>query len=199
MERLQFIVAEKSYLVRKGIVSIINRIEGAVVIKETDSLDNINSEILALNPDFLLINPSLIPKTEDHRNFQIKMELSEKVIAISTVSPYRKGMLPAFREIIDLQDSKDIIYQKLKAIIDPALRESANSVVSTELSEREKTILAYVAKGMTNKEIAEILFLSTHTIITHRKNITGKLGIKTISGLTIYAILNNLIKMEDVN
>lgn len=198
MERLQFIVAEKSYLVRKGMVSIINRIEGAVVIKEMDNLDNINSEILTLNPDFLLVNPNLIPKTEDHRNFQIKMDLSEKVIAISTISPYRKGMLPAFREIIDLQDSKEVIYQKLKSIIDQVLGASSNSLLSNELSEREKTILAYVAKGLTNKEIAEILFLSTHTIITHRKNITGKLGIKTISGLTIYAILNNLIKMEDV-
>ena len=68
MERLQFIVAEKSYLVRKGIVSIINRIEGAVVIKEMDNLDNINSDILNLNPDFLLVNPNLIPKTENHRN-----------------------------------------------------------------------------------------------------------------------------------
>ncbi|MCF8381060.1 MAG: LuxR C-terminal-related transcriptional regulator [Bacteroidales bacterium] len=198
MERLQFIVAEKSYLVRKGMVSIINRIEGAVVIKEMDNLDNINSEILTLNPDFLLVNPNLIPKSEDHRNFHINMDLSEKVIAILTVSPYRKGMLPVFREIIDLQDSKEVIYQKLKSIINPALRESPGSFISNELSEREKTILAYVAKGMTNKEIAEILFLSTHTVITHRKNITSKLGIKTISGLTIYAILNNLIKMEDV-
>jgi len=198
MERLQFIVAENSYLIRKGIVSIINRIDGAVVIKEMNSLDNINSEILNHNPDFLVINPNLIPKSEDQRNFQIKIELSEKVIAISSVSPYRKGMLPSFREVIDLQDSKNMIYQKLRSVINPALKESDSSLASAELSEREKTILTHVAKGLTNKEIAEVLFLSAHTVITHRKNITGKLGIKTISGLTIYAILNNLIKLEDV-
>lgn len=198
MERLSFIVAEKSYLIRKGVVSIINRIEGAMVIKEMDNLDNINSEILNHNPDFLVINPNLIPKSEDYRNFHIKMELSERVIAISSVSPYRKGMLPSFREIIDLHDSKEEIYQKLKSVIDPELIPSAGSVVSAELSKREKTILTHVAKGLTNKEIAEILFLSAHTVITHRKNITNKLGIKTISGLTIYAILHNLIKMEEV-
>ena len=198
MDRLTFIVAEKSYLIRKGIVSIINRIEKASVIKELENLDQINSEILNYNPDFLVVNPNLIPKTEDHRNFEIKMDLSERVIAISSVSPFRRGMLSSFREIIELHDSKDEIFQKLKAIIDPEIGQSNSPVTSTEISEREKTILTNVAKGFTNKEIAEKLFLSTHTVITHRKNITNKLGIKTISGLTIYAVLNNLIKMEEV-
>jgi DNA-binding CsgD family transcriptional regulator len=72
------------------------------------------------------------------------------------------------------------------------------SITSNELSDREKTILKHVAKGQTNKEIAENLYLSTHTVITHRKNITAKLGIKTISGLTVYAILNNLVTLEEI-
>jgi len=197
MERLTFIVAEKSYLIRKGIVSIINRIEKASVVKELENLDQINSEILNYNPDFLVVNPNLIPKTEDYRNFEIKMNLSEKVIAISSVSPFRRGMLSSFREVIELHDSKEEIFQKLKLIIDPEIK-SNGSIISAEISEREKTILTHVAKGLTNKEIAEKLFLSAHTVIAHRKNITNKLGIKTISGLTIYAVLNNLIKMEEV-
>ena len=198
MERITFIVAEKSYLIRKGIVSIINRIEKASVVKELESLDQINSEILNYNPDFLVVNPNLIPKTEDHRNFEIKMNLSEKVIAISSVSPFRRGMLSSFREIIELHDSKEDIFRKLKLIIDPEISQNNNSIVSAEISDREKTILTHVAKGFTNKEIAEKLFLSAHTVIAHRKNITNKLGIKTISGLTIYAVLNNLIKLEEV-
>ena len=64
------------------------------------------------------------------------------------------------------------------------------------LSAREKEILVCVAKGMLNKEIADQCNLSIHTVITHRKNITRKTGIKTTPGLTVYALLNNLI---DIN
>ena len=55
-------------------------------------------------------------------------------------------------------------------------------------------VLKLVAKGLTNKEIADELNLSVHTVITHRKNITSKTNIKSISGLTIYAMLNKLIQ-----
>ena len=65
-----------------------------------------------------------------------------------------------------------------------------------ELSAREKEILVCVAKGMLNKEIADAENISIHTVITHRKNITRKTGIKTVAGLTVYALLNNLI---DIN
>ena len=67
-----------------------------------------------------------------------------------------------------------------------------------ELSAREKEILVSVAKGMLNKEIADQYNISIYTVITHRKNITRKTGIKTVAGLTVYALLNNLIDMNSV-
>ena len=63
----------------------------------------------------------------------------------------------------------------------------------SELSPREKEILVCVAKGMINKEIADRYNISIHTVIAHRRNITRKTGIKTVAGLTVYALLNNLI------
>ena len=68
----------------------------------------------------------------------------------------------------------------------------------TLLSHREKEILVCVAKGMLNKEIADEMNISIHTVITHRKNITRKTGIKTVAGLTVYALLNNLIDINSV-
>ena len=67
-----------------------------------------------------------------------------------------------------------------------------------ELSSREKEILVCVAKGMLNKEIADAENISIHTVITHRKNITRKTGIKTVAGLTVYALLNNLIDINTI-
>jgi regulator of cell morphogenesis and NO signaling len=67
-----------------------------------------------------------------------------------------------------------------------------------ELSAREKEILICVAKGMLNKQIADLYNISIYTVITHRKNITRKTGIKSVAGLTIYALLNNLIDMSAV-
>lgn len=67
-----------------------------------------------------------------------------------------------------------------------------------ELSEREKEILVSVAQGLLNKEIADKHHISINTVITHRKNITRKTGIKTVPGLTVYAILNNLIDINSI-
>ncbi|MCQ2178124.1 MAG: helix-turn-helix transcriptional regulator [Bacteroidales bacterium] len=67
-----------------------------------------------------------------------------------------------------------------------------------ELSDREKEILVSVASGLMNKEIADKHNISVNTVITHRKNITRKTGIKTTAGLTVFAILNNMIDIDSV-
>ena len=68
---------------------------------------------------------------------------------------------------------------------------------SEVLSQREKEILAAVAHGETNKEIADDLFISVNTVVTHRKNIARKTGINSIAGLTVYAILNHIVEISD--
>lgn len=62
-----------------------------------------------------------------------------------------------------------------------------------ELSSREKDVLRLIASGKLNKEIADKLCISVNTVITHRKNISSKLGIKSASGLSLYAMMNGLI------
>ncbi len=67
-----------------------------------------------------------------------------------------------------------------------------------QLSQREREIISCVAKGMTSKEIADHLCLSVHTVTTHRRNITTKLQIHSPAGLTIFAIVNKLVSIEDI-
>jgi DNA-binding CsgD family transcriptional regulator len=88
----------------------------------------------------------------------------------------------------------------LKGIIDDFIKNEPESTAGeNDLTQREKEILRLVAMGYSNKEIADSLFISIHTVITHRKNITGKLGIKSISGLTVYAIINRLIDPAQID
>ncbi len=69
---------------------------------------------------------------------------------------------------------------------------------TTDLSEREKEVIRLVAMGLSNKEIAERMFLSVNTVMTHRRNINRKTGIHAAAGLTIYAIVHNIISVEEV-
>ena len=66
------------------------------------------------------------------------------------------------------------------------------------LSQREKEIIVCIAKGLSTKEIADQLHISVHTVTTHRRNISSKLQIHTPAGLTIYAIVNNLLSMSEI-
>ncbi len=69
---------------------------------------------------------------------------------------------------------------------------------SVELSKREKQTLAALARGLSNKAIADQLNISLHTVVSHRKSIVRKTGVKTVSGLTLYALFNNLISQQDL-
>ena len=68
-----------------------------------------------------------------------------------------------------------------------------------ELSEREQDVLIQIVKGLSNKEIADTLCISVHTVITHRKNITRKLNIHSTAGLTIYAIVHKLVNINSLD
>ncbi len=91
-----------------------------------------------------------------------------------------------------LKESGKVIYT------DDTANDTANSEKTEVLSEREKDVLVCITKGMSNKEIADALYLSVNTITTHRRNISNKLQIHTSAGLIIYAIANKLVNIEDI-
>jgi DNA-binding CsgD family transcriptional regulator len=100
-------------------------------------------------------------------------------------------------ECVTLEDSVEIILAKLNTLI-VSLRKSKVENHRHELSGRELEVLKRVALGFTNKEIGDQLFISAHTVISHRKNISEKTGIKTISGLTMLALLKKLIDINEI-
>ena len=79
-----------------------------------------------------------------------------------------------------------------------SFRTEPNPQMQPELSLREIEVLQLLVKGMTNKEIADKLSISQTTVITHRKNIQEKTGIKSLSGLTVYAVLNGVVNIDEI-
>ena len=75
---------------------------------------------------------------------------------------------------------------------------TTSNTPAEQLSQREIEIIGCVAKGLTSKEIADKLCLSVHTVTTHRRNITSKLQIHTPAGLTIYAIANHIVSLDEI-
>ena len=86
--------------------------------------------------------------------------------------------------------------EEIAELIDGILKSQSSIDDTGDLSQREKEVLKEIASGKTNKEIADSLFISVNTVITHRKNISSKLGIKSVSGLSLYALMNGIIKSE---
>lgn len=96
---------------------------------------------------------------------------------------------------------EDVLFVPAVELLERQVNEMPQAVdeeVPDVLSERERDVLRCVVRGQTNKEIANTLFISINTVLTHRKNIARKLGIHSVSGLTIYAIANEIIKLEDL-
>ncbi len=99
---------------------------------------------------------------------------------------------------ISMQDSASLICYKVNEVLN-SLETNPSKETDTELTRREIEVLQLLTKGYSNKEIADQLFVSTHTVISHRKNISEKTGIKSASGLTMYAILKKIIDVTDIN
>jgi DNA-binding CsgD family transcriptional regulator len=99
---------------------------------------------------------------------------------------------------INLHDTPALICYKVNEILNSFLADNAKDT-DTELTKREIEVLQLITKGYSNKEIADQLFVSTHTIISHRKNISEKTGIKSASGMTMYAILKKIIDVNEID
>ncbi len=194
-----FILHIDSFIIRLGLVSILNRLQGVRVLKEFKANESFISFLENHPVDYIIIDQAGFDRLV---NLYIsKPELLELTILLkdSSLKDLNKGVLrgdvPA---TLYLTDEKETIVQTLQNLLQH--RDDLSTKNSSEdLSPRETTIVRLVSMGLTNRQIAEKLFLSAHTVMTHRKNINSKLGIKSVSGLTIYAIVNNIITIEEVS
>ena len=149
-----------------------------------------------LDPDVVIVDPAVFDFRSRKDGRLLISELCGASVLALEGPAVTEDILRQYDGAVSLYDDAAGIVRKIRSAMDSRLPEPSGE--GNELSSREKEILVCVAQGMLNKEIADKFSLSIYTVITHRKNITRKTGIKTVAGLTVYAILNNLIDINSV-
>jgi DNA-binding NarL/FixJ family response regulator len=179
-------------------ISILSQIGGLAVLHESSNMESLTKLLPKYSVDFIIISQGLFDASADV--FVRNPVLLEKIILLRdgrSETGKRTNSQDSHHSSIYLADDKDNIIRCIQDLMDHDVSDDAPK--NTVLSPRETTIVRLVSMGLTNRQIADKLFLSTHTVMTHRKNISSKLGIKSVSGLTVYAIVNNIITIEEVS
>ncbi|MDR1504719.1 MAG: LuxR C-terminal-related transcriptional regulator [Prevotella sp.] len=188
-------VAETSYIIRKGLVYVLSQLSSVGKVVELKEMEDINYQLDILRPDAVLINPMLLGHTSK-QDIRQQLNLNKHIAIIALVyNIIDEQFYKSYDAVIKINDSESRIEETLLNCLN---KEQAGQSDQEELSDREKEILISVVKGMSNKEIAEHHSISIHTAITHRRNITRKLKVHSISGLTIYAIINKLVDISEI-
>lgn len=197
---LTIAIAEPSVIIRSGITVALKRIPGfRIQPVELTSIDTLSSYLRLHKPEILIINPAFWGYFDIARLKEETLNSELKCLAL-LYSAVDASLLRNYDDTMSIYDSVDQLKDKLKRLFEISSNETSNETLdeTSALSVREKEIVVCVVKGYTNKEIAKELFLSTHTIISHRRNIARKLEIHSTAGLTIYAIVNKLVELEEI-
>ena len=193
----KIIIVEPSPIVSAGLASYFDDIKQVSIVSQLDRIDRMEEKLAAYNPDILIINPLLITYDTNEHFLKICRDFSN-VIPVALVTSYvDAGILKQFKDVIEINDSKQKVVTKIFNLLSDN-KLTQDKPESIELSNREIDVLVALVKGLTNKEISDKLYISVHTVITHRKNIVRKTGIKSVSGLTVYALLNNLVDETEI-
>ena len=190
-------IAEPSFMLRIGLEQLLRELPDAEVVFSTDNLNALYARINALRPDILIVNPLLFDYAK-RATIRAEFDQLPNLRIIGLITAYIESQHQRqFAGIIELNDD----FQRIKSTLNQVsntLQTDNEDPDTAPLSDREKDVLICLSKGLKNNEIADQLNISVHTVITHRKNIVRKTGIKSVAALTVYAILNNLIEEKDI-
>ncbi len=215
-EVTKVIVADQNNLIRQGLACVLNSFDGIQVIGKAGNAQELRelvgltmAEVVIIDytsPEFSIdVIPESIQINPDIKFVAITNEQS----AATIVNALRSGVSSHVTKSCCEQEIADSIIETaagkkffcgniLETIRTEAIDvESIDDTVFTcdpiALTQRELEIITYIAEGYTNNQIADKLFLSNHTVTTHRKNIMAKLGINNTAGIVMYAVKSNLV------
>lgn len=212
MNQVKLHIADANYLTRIGLESIFQSENGVVVVGVTEKSDDLKKNLLENVPEVLLINYQSdgFHSSDVYQTYRLLPGI--KVVGITqncdveTINGLLEsglnGHLLCDCDHDEIMDSVVCTARGEKFFCGKVLEQinvKGNAAKKSfdcdpiVISERELEILQLIAQGLTNKQIAEKIHLSFHTVMTHRKNMMSKLGINNTPGLIIYAVRENLI------
>lgn len=213
---MRLVLADSNDLVRVGIRSVLKSNLDLEIVGEAKSNNELIEMLSSFETDVVVIDYTshgfdvdVIPKIRSNYSSVNVVAITPEQSAQVLVDALRAGITSYVKkdcsipEIIEAvtetgKGNKFFCGQILETICEANLNveDLGDDVFSCEavlISKRECEIIVLIAEGYTNQQIAEKLFLSSHTVGTHRKNIMSKLGVKNTAGIVMYAVKTNLI------
>ena len=191
------VIVEHSPMVSAGLEKLLDEASFEVAALFTD-LGEAMKRLDVIKPSILILDPLQLEFSKRMMLRSLFHEFPPMVLAALHTHYVEPSVLGQFHVVIDLEDTALQIATKFRTALENQ-REEERGNSANELSLRELEILKAISKGYTSRQVAEELHLSVNTVISHRKNISHKTGIKTVPGLTLYALLNHLIDENEIH
>lgn len=194
---LHIAILESSKIIFEGIQAILYQSDLDCRIYRLETLDDLTELLESNSMDILIANPVQFMNREKEIN---KIRKNFPTLSVAGIDFGLMLKQPMLTDItFTLYDSPEHIVHILSKL-DKKSQSLPNEKEGEEnLTKREIEVLTGLVNGMLNKEIADALNISIHTVVRHRKNIAMKTGIRSQSGLTIYAISKKIISIEDID
>ncbi len=212
MKKIRITIADSNFLSRKGLAVLLKENPDFELVSESISTNDLISQHKSISPDLIIIDYSSANFSLDGLSRIVNKYPASQFLAITDVQPNHviskalsTGISSHLLKDCDEEEIIEAIYKTASGEkfmcgkITSAIVEDNTSINRSEscaglnISEREMEIIKLIAEGYSNKEVADKLFLSTHTVTTHRKNIMNKLGVNNTAGLVLFAVRENLI------
>ncbi|MEA3505395.1 MAG: response regulator transcription factor [Bacteroidota bacterium] len=188
------LLVESSFIVLEGLTNIIKSIDSDIVITAIDSL---GSSYKIENPgkyDIVIVNPIFLNNCNNAIN-KFSSHFKDNNLIGLVVTVYDRMFRSLFQDYVYINDSKELICNTISKYL--TIKNGTKSISGNLLTDRETDVLKLLAKGKSNKEIADELFISIHTVVTHRKNLGRKINVKSTAAMAIYAVANNIIDLNE--
>jgi DNA-binding NarL/FixJ family response regulator len=193
---VNIIIIETASVIFEGLSGIIQKSGIPIHLFRAGQITEIERIMPSHKKSIVIMNPSFVQNNFKLFNTLRQDYSNSKWIAI-VYAFYDPQIISYFDGVINIFDTPESVIALIRKIIRSDTTKDSISDADV-LSERETEVLKLLATGHANKDIAEELHISVNTVITHRKNISQKTGIKSLSGLTIYAVVKKLIALDNI-